>query len=541
MYGRRMAERDSQAVVLGAGLAGLLAARVLSEFYGSVTVVERDALPGHAVQRTGVPQGRHLHSLLSRGTRVIAELFPGILGELAAAGAVVDDGDDLSRLYVRVGRHELNRTGRLADPESLAAYQSSRPFLEFHLRRRVGALENVTILDRRNIVAPVLTGDTVTGVRIINRDTGISSTLAAGLVVDATGRAGRTAHFLASQGYGVVPEEQVASITGYSSQLLRIPPGRIRERMAFINQGPRAPGALLVAYEDDTWMLAISRPTELGRPPVDFTEMMDTAAQLLPQGIMAGVRDAVPVGEISVSRNTAAVWRRYDRMARLPSGLVILGDALCSLNPLYGQGMTMAALQALALRDCLRADDADVSRRFFLAAAERIGPVWSANRTNDRPPSADDGHRRAAAWTQRAVLKAAATDIVVAERIMRVRGLVDPPDRLRDPALFVRVLLANLRSTPRLTSAPVHSTISHSDEQAIRALVDRQAHRRRGRTEITRLRHLTPDVVLIQARAAIAGRLHRMTRRNTSVAVRTDDGWQLAFSQNTASWRFTHA
>ena len=146
-------------------------------------------------------------------------------------------------------------------------------------------------------------------------------------------------------------------------------------------------------------MLAISRPTELGRPPGDFTEMLDTAAQLLPEGIMAAVRDAGPVGEISVSRNTAAVWRRYDRMSRLPSGLVILGDALCSLNPLYGQGMTMAALQALALRDCLRADDVDVSRRFFLAAAERIGPVWSANRTNDRPPSADDGRWRLTAWT----------------------------------------------------------------------------------------------------------------------------------------------
>jgi 2-polyprenyl-6-methoxyphenol hydroxylase-like FAD-dependent oxidoreductase len=536
-----MAERSSQAVVLGAGLAGLLAARVLSEFYGSVTVVERDALPDHAEQRTGVPQGRHLHSLLSRGTQVIGELFPGILDELAAAGAVVDRGHDLSRLYVRVGHHELNRTGRLADPEPLAAYQSSRPFLEFHLRRRVGALENVTILDRQNIVAPVLAHDTVTGVRIINRDTGISSTLTAGLVVDATGRAGRTSHFLASQGYGAVPAEQVASISGYSSQLLRIPPGRIRERMAFINQGPRAPGALLVAYEDETWMLAVSYPAELGGPPSDFAEMMDAAARLLPEGIMAGVRDGVPVGQISVSRTTAAVWRRYDQMSRLPSGLVVLGDALCSLNPLYGQGMTMAALQALALRDCLRADGADVPRRFYLAAAEHIGPVWSANRANDRPPAAGDRPRRMAAWTQRAVLTAAATDIVVAEQIMRVRGLLDPPDRLRDPALLVRVLLANLRPAPRAATASVHSTISHADETAIRALVDRQARRRRGRTEITRLRYLTPDVALIQARAAIAGRLHRMTRRNTSVAVRTDEGWQLAFSQNSASWRFTHA
>ncbi|MBB3606199.1 2-polyprenyl-6-methoxyphenol hydroxylase-like FAD-dependent oxidoreductase [Mycolicibacterium sp. BK556] len=529
-----MAERGSHAVVLGAGLAGLLAARVLSEFYASVTVVERDALPDHVEQRTGVPQGRHLHSLLSRGTQAIGELFPGILGELGAAGAVVDDGDDLSRLYVRVGQYELNPAGRLADPQSLAAYQSSRPFLEFHLRRRVAALENVEILDRRNMVAPVLSRDAVTGVRIIHRDTGISSILAAGLVVDATGRAGRTAHFLASQGYGTVPEERVASITGYSSQLLRIPPGRIRERMVFINQGPRAQGALFVAYEHDTWMLAISRPTELGRPPADFAEMRDAAAQMLPERIMGAVREAVPVGEISVSRNTAAVWRRYDRMSRLPAGLVVFGDALCSLNPLYGQGMTMAALQALALRDVLRAGDDDVPRRFFLAAAQHIRPVWSENRANDRSPAVAQRPSRLNAAIQRAATRAASTDIAVAERILRVRGLIDPPTRLREPAFFARILLANLRPNRRSSTAAAHSTISHADEQAIRALVDRQARRRTGRTEITRLRYLTPDVALIQARAAIAGRLRCGRRRNTSVAVRTNDGWLLAFSQNTA-------
>ncbi|GAY15012.1 NAD(P)/FAD-dependent oxidoreductase [Mycobacterium sp. shizuoka-1] len=529
-----MAERGSQAVIVGAGLAGLLAARVLSEFYASVTVVERDALPAHAAQRTGVPQGRHLHSLLSRGTQAIGELFPGILDELGAAGAVVDDGGDLSRLYVRVGEFELNPAGRLADPEPLAAYQASRPFLEFHLRRRVAALGNVTILDRRNTVAPVLAGDAVTGVRIIHRDSGISSHLAADLVVDATGRAGRTAHFLAAHGYGAVPEQRVASITGYSSQLLRIPPGWIRERMAFVNQGPRAPGALLVAYEHDTWMLAISRPTELGRPPGDVAEMMDAAAQMLPERIMAGVRKAVPVGEISVSRSTAAVWRRYDRMARLPSGLVIIGDALCSLNPLYGQGMTMAALQALELRDCLRVDGTDLPRRFFLAAAERIAPVWSENRANDRPPTAVHRPSRLAQGIQRAAMRAASVDIVVAERILRVRGLIDPPDRLREPSFFARILLANLRPAPRAATA-VHSTVSRADEQAIRALVDRQSRRRRGRTEITRLRYLTPDVALIQARAAITGPVIRLSRRNTSVAVRATDGWKLAFSQNTGS------
>jgi hypothetical protein len=266
MEGAAVAELDSQAVVFGAGMAGLLAARVLSEFYGSVTVVERDLLPDHPGQRKGVPQGRHLHHFLSRGTQILGELFPGLLDELAATGATVDDGDDLSRLHVRVAGYELNPAGKLADPGPLAAYQASRPFMEFHLRRRVAALANVTVFDNHEAVEPVMAADTVTGARIINHDNGITITVNADLVVDATGRAARTPAFLESHGFGAPPEERIPSIGGYSSQLMRIPPGRITERLAFVNQGSRAPGALLVAYEHDTWMLAIARPAEDGSP-----------------------------------------------------------------------------------------------------------------------------------------------------------------------------------------------------------------------------------------------------------------------------------
>lgn len=443
-----MAESGSHAVVLGAGIAGLLTTRVLSEFYGAVTLVERDALPDRPEQRKGVPQGRHLHNFLSRGTQVLGELFPGILAELAAAGAVVDDGDDLSRIYVHAAGYDVKPSGRLTDPGSLAAYQASRPFMEFHIRRRVAALGNVTILANHEVVGPVIADDTVTGARIINRDTGIAASVAADVVIDATGRAARTAQFLDSWGFGSVPEMQEPSVGGYSCQLMRIPPGRITERMAFVNRGSRSPGLLLVAYEHDTWMLAITCPDECGTVTTDFAEMLEAAEQMLPGPIMAGLRDATPVGQVSISRSTAAAWRRYDRMSHLPDGLVVVGDALCNLNPLHGQGMTMAALQALALRDCLRAGHTDLPRRFYRRAAEQIGPVWTANRANDRAPSPSAKRtpgKRLRGWVQFAALKAATNDIVVAERIFRVRGMIDPPARLQDPALFVRILLSNLR------------------------------------------------------------------------------------------------
>jgi 2-polyprenyl-6-methoxyphenol hydroxylase-like FAD-dependent oxidoreductase len=447
--GPAMTELGSEAVVLGAGMAGLLTARVLSEFYRAVTVVERDFLLDQPAQRKGVPQGRHLHNFLSRGPQVLAVLFPGILDELVAAGAVVVDIADLSRIYARIGRYELYRTGKLADPSELVLYQASRPFMEFHVRRRVCALGNVTVLDGHEAIEPLTAGGAVTGMRITNRGNGIDSVLNADLVVDAMGRGTRTPAFLKAQGLDTPPESGTASTWAYSSQLMRIPHGRITERMVFINEGRRVPLGLMVAYEHNTWMLAIARSTDSGNPPADFTEALAAAEQILPATIMSALWDAKPIGDIAISRNTAALWRRYDRMPRFPAGLIAIGDALCNLNPIYGQGMTMAALQALALRDSLRVGTADLPQRFFDAAAGHIAPVWAMNQANDRPPSTRTrrGLRRPLAkWIGNAALKAAASDVTVAERFLRVRNLIDPPTGLQNPALLSRILLANLRN-----------------------------------------------------------------------------------------------
>jgi 2-polyprenyl-6-methoxyphenol hydroxylase-like FAD-dependent oxidoreductase len=135
------------AVVLGAGMAGLLAARVLSEFYNTVTIVERDELPQLPVQRKGIPQGLHVHAFMSGGSQVLGRLFPGLLDELVDAGANVWNDGDLSRVCFRFGGYALKNAGRFADPSASATYLASRPFLETHVRRRVRAINNVLILD----------------------------------------------------------------------------------------------------------------------------------------------------------------------------------------------------------------------------------------------------------------------------------------------------------------------------------------------------------------------------------------------------------
>ncbi|WP_293314779.1 FAD-dependent oxidoreductase [Mycobacterium sp.] len=444
-----MSDVGEHAVVLGAGIAGLLAARVLSEFYKSVTVVERDRLPDHPRDRRGVPQGPHLHTFLSRGNQVLSELFPGVLEEMAGAGAVVVNDGDLSRIYARVGRCELKRSGRLADPAVLTLCLATRPFVEFHVRRRVEALSNVALLDEHEAIAPLVVAEAVTGVRIVDRDNGMVTGLDADLVVDTTGRAGRTRAFLDDLGYGRPAEKRSPSAVGYSSQRFEISNGCLNKQLVMANQGPTEPTVLLVACEHDTWMLAVGRSADAGGAPADFSTMLALTRKVLPRTITDAMRDAQPLGEITMFRNPAAVWRRYDRMARFPRGLLVMGDALCSLNPIHGQGMTMAALQSLTLRDCLRRGDTDLARRFFHAAAHDIGLTWARNQASDRAPSPSGKppvRQRLLGRIVRATLTAAAYDITVTERLLRVSHLVDPPSRLNDPALLPHILAGNLRN-----------------------------------------------------------------------------------------------
>jgi 2-polyprenyl-6-methoxyphenol hydroxylase-like FAD-dependent oxidoreductase len=183
--------------------------------------------------------------------------------------------------------------------------------------------------------------------------------------------------------------------------------------------------------------------------------MLALAEQVTPPPILAGLRSATPVGDVSLFRYTGAVWRRYDRMPRLPNCLLVIGDALCSLNPIYGQGMTVAALEALALQDYLLRTDRP-PQEFFRAAATHIGPTWAMNQARDESPSLSRRRRSLSArlmfWTVGKALKAAENDIVLTEALHRVTSMVDPPSRLRDPSLIPRVVFGNVRRMVRAQS-----------------------------------------------------------------------------------------
>lgn len=431
------------AVVLGAGIAGLLSARVLAEHYRCVTVIERDTLPASPAPRKGVPQGRHLHSLLPRGSQILEELFPGLLAALVADGVhVVDDGD-LSRMYTRMGPYELNRTGKFADPTAVRQHLPSRPVLEHHLHRRVRAQPNVDIRDGHDVLELISDAPRrITGVRIADRATAAHETLNADLVVDATGRASRTPAVLDQLGYGAPPQLLSTAHGIYYSQRLTVPAETISEELVLIVPSDGSPSGGLVAAENGTYILTI---TGLGdsAPPAHFGDMLALAEKFLPATTIPGLRAAQPCSEVATYRYQRGAWRRYDKMPAFPAGLLVIGDALCTLNPLRGQGMTMTALQALVLRDLLGSGASDLGLRFYAAAAKQIAPIWFTNEALEPGTGRRASLSRSlTSWFTKTALRAASTDIVLTERFFRVGALIDPPQRLQDPAVIARVLLS---------------------------------------------------------------------------------------------------
>lgn len=433
-----------RAVVLGASMAGLLAARVLADSYETVTVVERDALPTGPTPRRGVPQGKLIHALLARGAKVLDELMPGILDELVADGAIRWDGD-YAKLCFSVGGHRLVQSGRCPS-DAMPFYFQSRPFLEWHVLRRMRDVPNITILEGHDVVSLSATPDRrrVTGVDVVDRDSREVRMLSGDLVVDATGRGSRTPLFLEQLGYDRPPVDEVVVQLAYACQPVRIRPGAIAENfIAVMPEHGRPRAFATVSYENDTAVFAVGDMA--GHVPPDTPAgMREFVADFVPSNVLAAIADAEPLGPVVNYRVPSNRWRRYDKMRRLPGGLLVLGDAVCSFNPVYGQGMTVAAVEATVLRDCLRHGDGDLARRFFRSSAKTIRIAWQTAVGSDLALPEVDGTvplsmRLSNAYLEQ-VLTASETDPTVMLQFLRVLGMLDPPTKLFSPSIMARVL-----------------------------------------------------------------------------------------------------
>ncbi|BBZ43847.1 hydroxylase [Mycobacterium parmense] len=448
-------------MVLGASMGGLLAARVLADFYDRVTVVERDVLPTEPVNRRGVPQGRMIHAALARCTQTLDELFPGFVGELKAAGVDCWDDGDLSKLHLAAAGHVMTRRG--IAPNAPVILFPSRPLLEWHVRRRLRAIGNVTFLENHDVVGLTATahGGRVTGASVVDRENDNPKTLGAELVVDATGRGSRTPTFLSGLGYARPREDELVVQLAYACQLLRSTPGAVREHMIALFPKPGRPKMFgFIKYEDDAWMVGVG--TLAGaEPPTRREDMVQFAADFAPPELLDAIRTAEPLSDVRIHRVPSNRWRRYDKMHRMPDGLLVVGDAVCSFNPIYGQGMTVAAIEATVLRECLRGGEANLPRRFFRASAKKIQVAWQTAVGSDLALPEVQGARpismRLTNLFIDRVLIATEVDPLVAGQFMRITAMVDPPHRLLRPAFLLRVMRAQ-RRRPAKAAYVAHSS-----------------------------------------------------------------------------------
>jgi 2-polyprenyl-6-methoxyphenol hydroxylase-like FAD-dependent oxidoreductase len=452
-----------RAVVLGASMAGLVAARVLADAYGQVTLIDRDQLPEASTHRRGVPHGRHAHALLARGQQALEELFPELTADLIAQGAPTGDLLANGRWYVSGHRLRQAHIG-------LVTLSASRPLLEGYVRARVRALPNLAFLDSCDVVGLAATPDgrRVTGARVLRQADGSAEheVLSADLVVDATGRGSRTPTWLQALGYARPDPEQVRVGLGYATRSYRLPSDALDGDLAILDattpEHPR--GGALLRLEGDRWMVTLAGM--LGdHPPTDPDGFLDFARSLRFPDIYQTVRDAEPLDDPVPFRFPASVRHRYERLDRFPDRLLVVGDAVASFNPIYGQGMSVAALEALALRRHLQRGAAPQPRRFFDDLARVVDVPWDIAVGGDLAVPGVQGRRTLKVRLVNAYIArlhaAAAHDASLASAFVRVAGLVAPPRTLLRPNVAVRVLRASLH--------PATGTAVSSNRDAVQA------------------------------------------------------------------------
>jgi 2-polyprenyl-6-methoxyphenol hydroxylase-like FAD-dependent oxidoreductase len=436
------------AVVIGASIAGLLAARALSDFYERVTIFERDQLPAVGEGRKAVPQGRHPHALLGSGRRAIEELLPGFSDELMAAGGLSAAAGEIR---VVVAGHELTREADGAD-----VLLASRPLIEGLVRRRVRALANVTLRERCDVLELRTPNDhgRVTGVRVRSRSgKRVEEQVDADLVVAANGRAARVPAWLEALGYPRPDEERLPIDVMYVTRLIRLRPGAFADKVVLIGARPGLPRSLfLVAQENQQWLVTPSGYGPEHHPPTDEDGYLEFIGRVAPPDVLAAIRDAEPVGDLVTHGFPANQRRRYERLRRFPDGLLVIGDAISNFNPLYGQGMSVAALEAIELRRCLERGEKRLAQRFFRSAAKVVDQAWELAVGGDLGLPEVEGDRPlllrlSNAYVER-LLRVAEHDPVVATAFNDVCDLLVPPAEVMRPRILWRVLRGNLRRMP---------------------------------------------------------------------------------------------
>lgn len=432
----RVGSRGTRGIVIGGSLAGLCAARVLADAYERVVIIERDELPDGPMARDGAPQTRHPHALLEPGRATLEDLFPGFGEELLSEGAMLIDALSDIKWF---DEGDFVSDGSERSP----MYAASRPLYEHIVRRHVRSIENVQFRDQCRFTSYDFDHDTgeVTGVAIRDAD-GEKGRIDADLVVDATGRTSRTPQWLEENGYESPPVDEVTIDVQYSTLRIERPPDD--RRLFFIPpSAPRTRGTYIIPIEDDQWEVLLQgvHGDEPPAEPAGVTEFLES----LPVDEVSGLVASQPTVSDGVHQYPfpSNLRRRYETLDEFPSGLVVSGDAVASFNPIYGQGMSVAALDALVLHHALAdVDRGNLADHYFDELADILDTVWQISvgsdftfdqTTGPKPRGTDLSNR----YLSRLIRKGH-TDPVLRTEVGRVLILAQPPSALFQPSVIWR-------------------------------------------------------------------------------------------------------
>lgn len=442
-----------QAVVIGAGIAGLTAARALVDHFEQVTVLERDSLPTTAAHRASTPQARHVHGLMTGGLLALSELYPGFESVLESAGAVPMS----SGLDIRIERPGFDPFP-MRDLK-IRNYAISRSTLEFTVRQCTLRDTNLRLQSDCRVTGIVANADgtVVEGVHFHGADR-VTQTLPADLVVDASGRGAPTLAVLKSTGRATPTETTIGVDVGYATAVYDIPDDAPRDWkgvMTFPLMPHSSRGGLLLPFEGRRWMVSLGGRGD-DKPPGDEAGFLDYARQLRTPTIYNAIRDATRTGEIARYVFPQSMRRHFERIHNWPRGLIPIGDSICQFNPIYGQGMSVAAQEAVLMRRLLARSEgagdplAMLAPAFFAEVNTLLETPWMMAAIPDfvfpgtegeRPADLQRNLKFAAALTRLAARKPDVHKLMV-----EVQNLVKPRSVYRRPMFMARILLEMMRS-----------------------------------------------------------------------------------------------
>ncbi|MEQ8676376.1 MAG: FAD-binding protein [Aggregatilineales bacterium] len=440
---------EQKAIIIGGGMAGLFTARVLSDFFDEVVIIERDIYPEEAIWRNGVPQERHVHTLLAKGRELLEDLYPGIDAKFEALGAPLYTwGNDTHVLTTggKVGKVKTDVYGR----------GLSRTLLEYVVRCRTQRIANIQFHTNTEVRQLLVEHDSVTGCMVQNRETGETQAIYADLIVDASGRYSKTSEWLADAGYPAPPETIVDPKMGYATRWYQLPEEVELEIPAVLIQPGIIPdlyrGAAAAVLENRQVVITLAGMNG-DYPPTEEQAFLDYARSLPDSTVANWIETLSPVSPIAGFRAVNRL-RHYGRAKYYPEHFIATGDAVCALDPIYGQGMTVALLHVNALKTLLEKSSSmeGFANRFHRKLAKVNLVPWLMAASEDRryPLTEGDKPTMFDNLAHRYIVQlflATPHDPVVARTLLRVLHMLQHPLYLIHPRVLwgiVRVWVKRL-------------------------------------------------------------------------------------------------